>query len=130
MSTQPQTPFNVSEFLVRARQACQETKPKLSVQEIWFRFRTAGGHDGHSAVKSWLYGWTKPDVDQYVVLASVLNQHLVEHDRADALCPVFSFSPGGRGDGASSDSVGSADADRAKGGYQAPEIPLRAVSGL
>lgn len=126
MSTQPQTPFNVSEYLVRARQAAQETK--LSVQEIWFRFRTAGGEGGHSAVKSYLYGWSKPDVDQYVILAAILNQHLVENGREDALCPVFSLSPAGRdGDGARDATSKVSSSDRASGGQLSGETDLKGL---
>lgn len=60
--------------------------------EAWFRYKVAGGEDatsGQSGFKSWLYGWTIPDVDQYLIVARTLNGELERQGKEQFLLPLF-----------------------------------------
>jgi hypothetical protein len=68
----------VPDFRKLLREGYQATG--LSVSELWFRYRSAGGSKGQPAVKSWVSAKnsTLPDVDQYVILSKVINDRLRE----------------------------------------------------
>lgn len=89
MSTQPlETPEMppMPDFKESLREAYRAVD--LSVQDLWFLYRTVGGNKKNSSsVRSWVYGMTLPDIDQFVILAEVLNDRLRKLGHLDKLVP-------------------------------------------
>lgn len=88
----------------------------LSQDDLWFRYKQAGGKIGLAAFKMYLRGQSDPQWHEYAIIADVLNEAIGE-ERLPRL--PFLRSSGGAGD------VTSVPQDSAKGGQHSHLTLLR-----
>lgn len=85
MSTQPAEPHDFKALLQDAFDACD-----LSIQEVWFRYWSAGGNRKNpTTLWSWVRSDSLPDVDQYEIIERVINGRLAELGKPPMLPSIY-----------------------------------------